>query len=123
MPPQLQQVAICFAFTGKPAANTNLNVAVPWALTLPSGLVGSVIYDVTVPTANAVFQLYKITSGVGGVRTNIGTITITTASRTSCTLASAGTSLAIGDTLQLVTPNTQDATLADVGITVLCMRV
>jgi hypothetical protein len=53
----------------------------------------------------------------------LGTITAPAGAKSGFTLAGAGGSLAIGDILQLVAPGTQDSTLADLGITVMAMRV
>lgn len=121
LPTEVQQIPISFPFSGKPAASAVVNVPMAMATTIPASLAGAVVFTTTKATASSAFTVNRITAA--GVTTALGTVTITGTTTTSATLAGTGGSLAVSDTLQIVAPGSQDATLADCSITVLAARV
>jgi len=120
LPLEVQWVPIAFPIAGKPAASAMINVPMVMPVTLPNPFVTGVrVYANTAPAGNANFALNKIS---GGVTTNIGNIMITAGSHTTVTPTGTGGGLVDGDCLQLVAPSTQDATLSDLGITIMASR-
>ena len=120
LPAAVQQVPLSFPVAGRPPSGNAVYVPMPWALSIPDGLTGAVVYADTPPTDDAAFVVNRIS---GGVAVELGTITIEAGSQTACALAGSGGALVVGDVLQLVAPLTPDATLADLGITILAARV
>ena len=117
--PEVQNWPLEYVISGKPNAGAHYNRVIPQASTLAVNLTGSAVYAGTLATANAVFTLNKIS---GGTTTLLGTVTFTSASHSVATIVTTATSFLAGDVLQLVAPTVADATLADVGITVMAQR-
>jgi hypothetical protein len=120
LPTAVQKEVISYLIVGKPASAGVFNRVMPYAVTVPANLAGTVVFDSVQATASAAFTVNKISAGV---TTGVATITITTSSKTSCTLSTqAAFSLAAGDVLQILAP-TQDATLQDINIAILATKV
>ena len=119
LPASVQQVPISFPFSGTPTAGEMQHLVMASNISIPAGLTGSQVYEVTQPTANAVFTFNRIR---GGVTTLIGTVTILPGTNTSAVLSGPGTTLIPGDVLQRVAPPAEDATLADGCLTLLALR-
>lgn len=119
LPAASNMAPLSYPTVGKPNSGLTVNIPMPWTVTIPAALAGTVIYQGTLTTANAVFTVNKIS---GGTTTAMGTITVLPTGRTNATLAGAGGLLAVGDVLQLVAPGVQDSTLADLGISILAMK-
>lgn len=121
LPAEVQNLPLPFVIAGKPAVSQVYNLVMATAITIPANLVGTVSYQNTQATASAAFTLNKISSGSTAA---IGTITLGTGSKTAITLSTqVQASLSAGDVLQLVAPSSQDATMADIGITILAAKV
>jgi len=103
--------AISFPFVMRPQGS--IAVAVPWPLTIPASLAGTVASCVTNPTASATFTVNRVRSGA---TTALGTVAIAT--NGTALLSGSGGDLVAGDLLQVVAPAVTDTTLRDLSITV-----
>ena len=82
----------------------------PRPFKLPAGLTGSHGYAGAASTAQADLDIQK--NGV-----SIGTVTFAASSSTAVFAFPDGTAIAASDRLSVVTPGSQDASLADISIT------
>ena len=121
MPAEAQQLPLGFVLPGKPAVSAVFHLVMAMAVVIPANFAGTVAYAGTVASANATFTLNHIS---GATTTEIGTIIFNTTGHTAIALSTqAAVSVAAGDVLQLVAPALQDATLADLGLTILTGKV
>lgn len=119
LPEELRQLPISFPFTDRPGTGTTVNVPMGFAVTVPVGLAGARTYAGVKPVFGSVFTLNRV-SGIAV--TELGTVTLTPATNTSCVLAGPGGPLAAGDVMQIVA-GASDANAADIGITIMANRV
>jgi len=85
-------------------------------VTLPANLVGSRVTAAVAATAQTDFDV-KVNN------VSIGTIRFAIAGTTASFVAFAGSSIVINDTLEIIAPFTQDATLADISFTIAGVQV
>ena len=105
--PQPYDVAV--TFNGKPLANGRLlYFPVTRPVVFPVGLVGSYGVASTAPTAQADFEIQK--NGV-----SFGTMRFAAASNTATFISVTGASFVAGDIFSVIAPAIQDATLQDLG--------
>jgi hypothetical protein len=101
---------------GQPAASAMVfQFVVPRAIALPVNLAGSLAKAGTAATLAAAFTLRRNGS-------NIGTIDFAGGSTTATFALAGGAAFAAGDVLEILAPSPQDATLADVSITLMASR-
>lgn len=112
-------IPVVFPFAGKPLASAKVVVPMAIGLIIPANLTGSTGYTTVNSTGSPVFTVNKLATD--GTATTIGSITFSAGVRAAAA-AGAGGSLAIGEALQLVAPASPDATLADLGISILAAR-
>jgi hypothetical protein len=116
--PAFPPAPVVFSFSGKPVAGAKIIVPAAQRMLVPANLAGSIgRVGGSSSTATAAFTL-AIISG-SGTRT-VGTISV---SGYTITFSGAGGTVEIGDALRLQAPSAQDATLTDLGITILTERV
>ncbi len=107
---------IALFIPGQPAASAMVfQFVVPRAIALPVNLAGSLAKAGTAATSAAAFTLRKNGS-------NIGTVDFAPAAATATFALPGGTAFAAGDVLEILAPSPQDATLADVSITLMASR-
>lgn len=109
-------VALSCMFHGLPAVGASVFIPITMSLFVSMGLIGSVGYANIPATADAVFTVKRISLGAPY---DFGTLTAVAGSSTPFTFAGPGGLLLPGEVLQIIAPATADATLADVGITLL----
>jgi hypothetical protein len=119
LPIGLQQLPISIPVTGRPVLGGRINVPMGFAVSLPNLLAGTVVYAGIPAHDDAVFIVNRVS---GTTTTELGRVTITSGSNTSCRLIGSGGALAVGEVLQIIAPLTPDQTLSDLGITLMVNR-
>jgi aspartate 1-decarboxylase len=114
-----QQISISGSASTLPPNIPILGMCSSVAVTLPSNAAGSVASCITPATAAATFPVYQYPSG-NGAGTLIGSVSFAAGAYQGsfATTGGASTQFNIGDTLIILSPSTQDSTLANVFITV-----
>jgi|GEM_PF-6618267 len=113
LPQQAIGYDICTNSESKPTASqVLLRFYASRAFQLPVGLTGSMVKAAVAATASATFNIQKNGS-------TVGSFTFAAAGTTATFTMASATSWAAGDLLTIIAPASQDATLAQIGATLL----
>ena len=120
VPTEIQNSLAQVSIAGQPPSNTKAVImAIVQNTQVPANFAGSAGYSGTNATATSAFTVSYIHSGSP---TTIGTFTFSSAGHTPTLSTQAAVNLVSGDVLIITTPSVIDATLADVGITLLLLK-
>jgi hypothetical protein len=118
--PSSPPIAFSFVIPGKPPAEQRYYVPIVFPVNILSAIGGPQhqVWTGVAPAGPNTMQVLKA-SGQTGMVTETTLLTITG----GASFTGFGGSLAVGDRLVLKAPSTQDANMADIGITILATRV
>ena len=121
LPTEILDFPLSFIIQGKPNSSQTYNLVIAMPITIPIDLTGTFSYVGMVATGSSLFVINKIS---GGTTTAIAEILLIAGSHTANTLTcSTAVTFAAGDVFQLVGPASPDATLSDIGITILSTKI
>jgi hypothetical protein len=120
LPAQIANSLAQVSVPGQPAASQKLLIIpIVQNTQVPANFGGSAGYSINNATLSSVFTVSYIRSGSP---TSIGTFTFTSAGSTATLSTQAAVNLLTGDVLLIVAPAGVDATLANVGLTLLLLK-
>lgn len=118
LPAAVIDTSISFSFSGLLGPGQQASIPLLINLALPASLIGSVFYCGVRPAATAVFTLQYVRNAI---TTTIALISVNTFGVFSVS-ASGALNLNAGDIMLLLAPSTQDATLQNVGLSILSTK-
>lgn len=107
---------ITISFAGKPDSGREVLIPLPKNRVVPNNFAGTVGYAAIAPTSSAIFIVSYVRAGTDTV---IGTITVLAASTAITLSIQSSVNLLTGDIFKVTAPAPQDASLANVGITMI----
>ncbi|MDX2122961.1 MAG: hypothetical protein SF070_18115 [Gemmatimonadota bacterium] len=114
-----RSIEIAFQIAGRPAASDEFRYVSgsPKSVYATGSIPGGRLHIArikTAPTANAVFNIHRaLSASPQTLGSSLGTVTFAAGDRTGSVMIVGAFTLAVGDSLVLVAPSIQDATLAD----------
>ena len=120
IPSTAQDLPLVIAIPGAPSAGITLwRIPVVSLFTIPANFTGSLAVAGTAATSSAVFTISYSRSGN---TTQIGTVTFASSGNTGTFSSSSLYTAQVGDLIIVTTPSPSDATLANIGISILAKK-